>query len=865
MTASELRKVTGLLIVAAAIVPATSLAQVVQGRPLVQAESVVVVPGASYGGGPLHSFLLGAHYRDLWTTPLRVPVLRLDTTAGGLHVLKRGGSMQTKSLRFAAADGREYVFRSLDKDPTLSLPPDLRETYAKQIIHDMISSEHPAGALVVARLLDAAQVLHVTPRLVALADDSLLGEYRLEFRGMLGWLELRPTDEGATDSEGASTRVLSSEKLVARLEQHSDESVNARALLTARLLDIFVGDWDRHPDQWRWARGSDAPQERWLPIPRDRDWALVKLDGVVWSLARFVYPYPQFVSFSRDYPDLVWLTWNGRVLDRRFLTSLEKPVWDSVAATLQSQLTDSVIDAAAREMPPELFAINGAALTGTLKIRRDHLIDIANRFYALLADEVDIHAGQEDAIVSISRLDERFTDVTIRTRKRSRAPRAQPVFQRRFDAGETGEIRIYLHGGNDSVDVEGPPGRTLVRVIGGGGGNTYVDTSANSRTGRVVFYDVDSASRIVGASPDLVDRRPYREPTTKHGWVDPPRDWGSRWRPYPWFSYSPDVGLFLGGGPLFERYAFRDTPYAAKMTLRAGYATGAGRWRAEYDADFRRSNSPVHATVFARASGLDVVRFFGFGNETTAPGASSFYRVEQKQLALEPLVVMSLTPDLTVSLGPTVKRVITSDEPDRFIGAIQPYGSGSFGEIGGRLRFVADTRDVAENARRGIFVSTQATAYPAALNVRSPFADLRTTASTYLTASTRLSPTLALRVGGDKLWGHYPFYDAAFVGGASTVRGWREQRYAGDASVYGNAEIRLFLTKFFFLLPGDLGAFGLADAGRVYRAGERSDIWHSSLGGGLWAAFLGRANTLSVSYARGREGSGFYFGSGFMY
>ena len=129
----------------------------------------------------------------------------------------------------------------------------------------------------------------------------------------------------------------------------------------------------------------------------------------------------------------------------------------------------------------------------------------------------------------------------------------------------------------------------------------------------------------------------------------------------------------------------------------------------------------------------------------------------------------------------------------------------------------------------------------------------------------RLSPTLALRVGGDKLWGDYPFYEAAFVGGASTVRGWREQRFGGDASAYGNAELRFFLTRFFFPLPGDLGAFGLADGGRVFRTGEQSDVWHSALGGGLWASFLGRTNTLSVSYARGREGGGFYFRSGLLY
>ena len=91
----------------------------------------------------------------------------------------------------------------------------------------------------------------------------------------------------------------------------------------------------------------------------------------------------------------------------------------------------------------------------------------------------------------------------------------------------------------------------------------------------------------------------------------------------------------------------------------------------------------------------------------------------------------------------------------------------------------------------------------------------------------------------------------------------RENRYAGDAVVYAGAELRLFLTKFFLLLPGDFGVFGLGDVGRVYLEGESSDRWHGAAGGGIWFAFLGRANTLSMAVARGEERTGFYLRAGF--
>ena len=40
-----------------------------------QRDSATVVAGPGYEADALHSFLLGSKYRDLWTTPIRVPSL----------------------------------------------------------------------------------------------------------------------------------------------------------------------------------------------------------------------------------------------------------------------------------------------------------------------------------------------------------------------------------------------------------------------------------------------------------------------------------------------------------------------------------------------------------------------------------------------------------------------------------------------------------------------------------------------------------------------------------------------------------------------------------------------------------------------
>jgi hypothetical protein len=92
-----------------------------------------------------------------------------------------------------------------------------------------------------------------------------------------------------------------------------------------------------------------------------------------------------------------------------------------------------------------------------------------------------------------------------------------------------------------------------------------------------------------------------------------------------------------------------------------------------------------------------------------------------------------------------------------------------------------------------------------------------------------------------------------------------DHRFVGEAATYGNVELRLALTRFFLLVPGELGVFGLGDVGRVYFSGQTSDRWHATAGGGLWMSFLSRANTVSVAAAHSLEGTRAYVKTGFAF
>ena len=823
---------------------------------------VLVAPSSQYEAGAIWRFFFGPDYRDLWTTPTKVEVLNLRTFAGGLEPVKVGGGQQTKSLRFKTPDGRLFNFRSVDKDPSAVLPPDLRGTFADDLVQDQISSSHPTGPLVSDRLLSVAGVIHTSPRLYVMPDDPSLGEFRPQFANLLGLMEEHVEEGNRIPGLEKASKIINMDKLLERLENRPSEHIDTTAWLRARLMDVFMGDWDRHRGQWSWARlGPDEPGTPWTPVPEDRDQVFVKYDGLMLWVAR--QSTPQLVRFGKKYPRMVGATFNGRELDRLLLAAVDRPVWDSVAGDLQRRLTDAVIDSALRTLPVQQYRISGPPLTEALRARRDKLPTMARDYYEYLATEPDMHATDMPDRVTITRggvSDEDDVEVLIEGRDTVRgAPVMVRQARRVFRDKDTHEIRVYLHGGDDSVYVRGNgSGKLKIRIIGGNGQDAVVDSSS---AGGIRLYDSGDKTTLVELHGGSVRARPYVRPNTTT--PVPPRDWGSYKSPNLWSSISPDIGLFIGAGLSSTDYGFRKHPFASRHLFRAGYATTASTFRAEYRGEWHWENSGTHTNLLARASGIEILRFYGFGNETPTTDDRDFFKVQQDQFLLEPSISIPFSKHLMLTVAPRVQFNRMDENANRFINTLPSlYGTGEFGQVGGRLGLSLDTRDVRAAARKGVLIDLQGTVYPGVWDVRTTFGKVSGDLSTYLSASV---VTLALRAGGEKVFGDFPFHESAFVGGRRNLRGWDEQRFAGDASAFGNAELRLHLTRMSILVPTNVGVFGLADVGRVYLEGEDSNEWHTGFGGGLSLGFLRSANTLTIAVANSEERTGVYVRAGFLF
>ena len=824
------------------------------------ADSSPARPRRTYEAGPLHRFLLGSNHRELWGLTINAEVLDLATFAGGIVPTVPGGGQQTLSLRFKDARGVEYAFRAIDKDASRTLDPELRQSIAASVLQDQISALLPAASLVVSHLLSAADVLHAPPRLFVMPDDPRLGEYRERFAGLLGTMEERP-NEGPDGEPGFAdaTLVVGTESFLDRLEDDPSNRLDQEAYVRARLLDAFVGDWDRHPDQWRWAAFPENGGMRWIPIPRDRDWALARLEGVFIWMAGFAFP--NYVGFDDDYPSAFRLSWTARVLDRRLLSGASAMTWDSVAADIVRRVDDTTIDEAVRRLPDEYHDRIGTDLAAALRSRRDDLPRLAREFDRLLAGWVDVHMTDVDEFATVDRLDDGRVHLTVARREGDTAA-AAPHFSRTFDPTETREIRLDMRGGDDHVTVRGRNGGITIRVEGGGSDDTLVDETDGTD---VYFHDDRGDNTIVAARRTRVDESKYDEPEPDQDTAAAmPRDWGSWWIPVPYFAAEPDIGLYVGMGANRYGYGYRYAPWKTRLSFSAGFGTGADRFRGHVDYDFPLRGS-VRARVVARYTGADRDNFYGFGNDTESDSATSFYHADRRTFTFTTAATYRPSLPSELSAGPAFRVTTPFRQSGTLVASLDPYGAGEFAELGLEAGFVRDTRDHRTAATRGTLVRLSGRYFPAWLDVAERFGGVRAEAALFAAWDTAGAPVLAVRAGGEKLWGRIPYHEAAYLGGSNTIRGYANRRFAGEASAFANAELRVPVARFFLTLPAHFGVFTIADAGRVFVSGESSGTWHTAAGGGIWLAALHPANVLTLAVVRGEERTGVYVRAGFQF
>jgi hypothetical protein len=826
----------------------------------------VIAGRPEYDRSGYHKAHFGEGYRKLWTTPYETPVLDLRTFAGGLTPVRQVGSMQSIGLALQGKDGRSYTFRTMDKDPTKILPPEWRDSFPAALFQDQTTASHPGAAVIVPALAEAVGVAHTSPVLVYMPDDPELAEFRATFGGKAGAIDEYPTaaKEGYAGFQGAA-EILSTAELW-ELWKRGEARVDREALLRARLLDLFLGDWDRHNGNWRWMRLPG--REGLVPLPEDRDQAFADFGGAVMALARTAQP--KLVSWREDYENISGLLVQGREIDEWLLSGLERAAFEQAAREVQGRLTDAVIEAAAGRLPKEWLALPDQDLAADLKKRRDRLPQAAAAFYETRAKWVNVQGTDRDDLARLTRNADGSAVLEL-FRVTADGTASEPYFKRRFLPRETSEVRVYLNGGADRFSSSGPRGGIGVHVSGGTGQDRLDDSGG----GGTRSYDVTGGAVVKGPGTK-VNTRPWTRVPAKPEtpWMEK-QDFGSIALLQPLVWWEPDPGIVLSLGATRYGYGFRKHPYSSMQHAAVELKTKRGAFGGNYTGDFRWARPGFTTLVELEADGAENYNFYGFGNETRKV-RDELNEADQRVFSgfFSLLAYENPRRTFSIGLGPEVKYSKNRAEDRTLIGVQQPYGFGDFGQAGARLRVKVDTRGrflaglgpagFAPGSKRsdtGLKAEVEAAFYPGAWDVEDAFGVAWGEVTGYWQLHSRV--TVAARVGGQKLWGRYPWHESAFIGGSDSVRGYDRNRFAGDASAYGNAQVMVGLFDLNLVLPIRVGLLGLADAGRVWVAGEGSDKWHPSAGGGVFLRLLTTDLVAHGLLAHGDEGTKFYVNIGF--
>ncbi len=345
-------------------------------------DSVLITATTQYKSNELKNIMQGEHYRKAWSTPIKVPVVYLDSIFGGMTVVKEGGGKQTQSLKLLAKNGIYYTLRSINKEPEALIPEFAKNLGLENIVIDGISAQHPYSAIVVANLAESAGILHTFPSLAFVPKQPALGNYNEIYGNRLFLLEYETestTNWTAYENviQIADTRELQKLKVI----QKEHLTIDEHALVRARLFDLIIGDWDRHAKQWGWVIQQVGDHYKAIPLPVDRDNAFFNLGGVIPSIISNKNVTPDLRPFHKEIDYLPGLI---MPFDVYFLHDVPESVFVEEAEQLQELINDEAIEKALSLWPKSIYDLDGVKIAEKIKSRRNNLVVYAKEFKTAL-------------------------------------------------------------------------------------------------------------------------------------------------------------------------------------------------------------------------------------------------------------------------------------------------------------------------------------------------------------------------------------------------------------------------------------------------------------------------------------------------
>ena len=828
-------------------------------------DSILVAIAPEYDRvSELHRTLFGENYRKAWATPVKIKVINLSEEKGGLKIVKLGGGMQTKSIRLQDASGKEWVLRTLQKYPERALPAGLKKTIAKDILQDQVSTSNPFAALSVPVLASALGIPHSNPQIVYVTDDPVLGEYRKDFANNVFLFEEREPE--------SSVKTDNTVKVIDKLKDDNDVGINQKTVLKARLLDMILGDWDRHEDQWRWDKEKAGKKTLYTPIPRDRDQVFYKTSGIFPWIVSHQWLKSKFQPYEPEIRDIKGWNFNARYFDRFFLNQLSEDDWMEQINVVQATLTDSLIHLAMKQMPDEIYRLSGKELAEICIQRRNNLKLQAIEYYRFISIYVEIPASDKHELFTVNNNENGSLSIQVNKIKKDGAVE-DVIYNRTFQPEITKEVRLYGFDGQDVFKVSGSGKSPIkIRMVGGGDQDHFEVGHEVENKSKIFIYDKSDKKNSIPNSDAAKIR--LEKDTAVNSFNRTAFDY-DRFEIVTLAEYNNDYGVSLIGGFRNTKHGFRKEPYSFRHEFLVKYSTVRHSFLIDYNADWKKLIGNHDFSINVSSHGPNnVSNFFGIGNESAfkdGDDAMSFYRNRYDYINSD------------ISLGHTYGKLklkagvnaqyynsAASNNQDKYLGKYNQLNTGenvfdTKWYTGITIRADLDTRNSALQPTKGIAWQNSIKGVQEIGGSEKTYGQLFSEFSAYFNPDRDSILVIANRTAIGATIGNAAYFQQMKLGGPQTLRGFHTWRFTGNNMVYNNLELRLKVLDFnSYLFPGKLGIIGFHDIGRVWSSGQSSDKWHNGYGGGV---YLSPADLILIQGVVGlsTESTLYYISLGFRF
>jgi hypothetical protein len=828
-----------------------------------------------------YKFIWGKRYRSYFGTPVTAEVGELDNINNGLKVQKIGGGHQSFSARLGDKDGREYAMRGLEKNALKFLrfkikgiaynEEEYKGSFAEEAVYDFFSTTHPFMQLVINPLAKSARVNHANTQLYYLPKQpgfEILGD---AYGDQLYFIEERPNDAQATyegynranpDVAGTIEQFESTTDVFEKIKEDEKYSIDQRAFIRARIFDMLIGDWDRHEDQWRWAEYKVSKDDvRFIPIPRDRDAAFSKFDGIAIPLIKLILPDVRFwQSYGPDIKDVKWFNGEGNNLDRALLNKFDASVWEEEAKGIQQGMTDAIIDEAFKRLPKEVQDESSDKIKSNLKERLKNIARIARIYGERMDATVAIHGTLKDDNIIVTRMANGMTKVVLE--RKLKDEKNKVFYERTFNAEQTNEIWIYGLDDNDNFTVEGDnsSNEIKVRLIGGFGEDDFNITNAKNL--KVYEWKYEET--------DFEAKKPATQYTNQYE----TNTW--HWRFFkennniliPSVGFRTDDGLFIGADDTYTNYGFNGNPFRYQHKLSAKYFFDFQAVQLQYNGTFANIFPGLNLEVDGYATNNGFAKnFFGYGNET-------MYNPDTTELEFNRARTQELSGKVGIAgkflkIRGTFESLEIELDTDRFFTSsnvnAQTFERQNY--VGGEALAEYKNQDAADFPTKALYLG-------ATIGYKS---NLELDNNTFGYASARIGLQQKLISSGNLVFStlaegkfntgnqgdDFFFYHAPSLGGNNGLRGYRDERFTGKSYFYQSSDLKLRLARIVTgVVPITLGTYGGFDYGRVWVENDNSSEWHTSYGGGIWFSGL-NSFALNAGYFVSEEDAIIQIGFGF--